>query len=123
MSNNTVVLSDGRYDTAASSYLASSQLINLDRGKKKERGSQPISCHTPRQPRSHSGAPVLTTARGLVLWSVRTDDCYSRFDPADAETKDKSRLMDMSIRGGGKKANYSPLHSFLNFLPQVVNGD
>lgn len=75
---------NARYETVTLDYLAHAQLINLDR--KKEHHNQ-LAATLPDSPFLHLGAPVLTNAGGLVLWSVRTVDCYSRFDAADAEPK------------------------------------
>ncbi len=99
---------NGRYATVTLDYLARSQLINLDR--KKEHHNQ-LAATLPDSPFLHLGAPVLTKARGLVLWSVRTVDCYSRFDAADAEPKRNYFNGHQKKRGRGKKANYFPLHS------------
>lgn len=75
---------NGKYETVTLDYLACAQLINLDR--KKEHHNQ-LAATLPDSPFLHLGTPVLINAGGLVLWSVRTVDCYSRFDAADAEPK------------------------------------
>ena len=64
-------------------HLAHAQRINLDRAKKKEHHGQ-LAAILPDSPFLCWRAPVLTNAGGLVLWSVRTVDCYSRFDAPDA---------------------------------------
>lgn len=79
-----IVQLDGKYETVMLDYLAQAQLINLDR--KKEHCNQ-LAATLPDSPFLHLGAPILTNAGGLVLWSVRTVDCYSRFDAADAKPK------------------------------------
>lgn len=89
-------------------YLECAQLINLDR-KKKEHHNQ-LAAKVPDSPFLHLGAPVLTNAGGLVLWSVRTADCYSRFDAADTEPKRNHFNGHQQKSGREKKANYSPLH-------------
>jgi len=60
----------------------------------------------------HLGAPKLTSVcvtvcvwgGGLVLWSVRTVDCYSRFDAADAQPKRNYFNGHDQRRGRGKKS-------------------
>lgn len=81
-------------------YLACAQLINLDR--KREHHNQLAATH-PDSPFLHLGALVLTNAGGLVLWSVRTVDCYSRFDAANATLKKNYFNGHQKKRGAGKK--------------------
>lgn len=102
----------GRWETITLDYLARAQLINSDR--KKEHHNQLAATHSQTAPFLHSGAAVLTNAGGLTLWSVRTVDCYSRFDGADAEPM-RNYFNGHQQKTGRekkrKKANYFPLHS------------
>lgn len=78
-------------------------------GKKEHRNQ--LAAKVPDSPFLHLGASVLTNAGGLVLWSVRTADCYRRFDAADTEPK-RNHFNGHQQKSGRekKKANYSPLH-------------
>lgn len=107
------------YETVILDYLARAQLINLDR--KKEHHNQLVAT-LPDSPFLHLGAPVLTNAGGLVLWSVRTADCYSRFDAADAEAKRNYFNGHEQKRGREKRLIIFPF-TVLDFLPWVINGD
>lgn len=100
----------------SSHILARAQLINLNR--KKEHHNQ-LAAMLSDSPIMQQGESILTNAVGLALWSVRTVDCYSRFDAAEPR---KKTLMDTSKRGGGRKKRLIIFpFTVLDFLPWVIN--
>lgn len=98
--------------------LAWTQLINLDR--KKEHHHQ-LAAKVPDSLFLHLRAPVLTNAQGLVLWSVRTVDCYGRFDAADTEPKRND--FNGRQKSGREKRLIILLLTALDFLPWVAIND
>lgn len=74
------------------------------------------------RPFLHLGAPVLTNAGGLVLWSVMTVDCYSRFDAADAKPE-KNCFNGHEQKEGAEKRLIIFLFTALDFFPWVISDD
>lgn len=90
---------------------------------KKEHHNQ-LAAKVPDSPFLHLGASVLTNAGGLVLWSVRTADCYRRFDAADTEPK-RNHFNGHQQKSGREKKKRLIILPFtvLDFLPWVAVDD
>lgn len=57
-----------------------------------------------------------------MLWSVRTVDCYSRFDAADAEPK-RNYFNGRSQKRRREKGLIIFLFTDVDSSPRVINGD